>query len=258
MSPVALPVFQTIQEAVVGSVFCLSFLHSPPIRRGFFQTCVLVLLSALGVMIWVKPTPISFVLCGLLVLYAGAFWMPNERWSRRILWLSLAVGGVGALIPALPSTQESVGVAETVFHIAGTMTSALLLGSSLTGMLLGHYYLRDPRLPVALIRRLAILFLASAALQALLLIVTLGSLHLFGGAEGTARIGLLSTSFLTEFLSRVGVGILGSFILACVIWDTLSIPNVQSATGFLYIAVVTSSIGEFLGRFLRYSTLIPL
>ncbi len=88
--------------------------------------------------------------------------------------------------------------------------------------------------------------------------VNLGALHLFGGAEAAARIGLLSTSYLAVFLGRVLVGILGSFILACVIWDTLLIPNVQAATGFFYMAILTATIGEFLGRFLWYSTLIPL
>jgi hypothetical protein len=236
----------------------MSFLHSPPIRPGFFQTSVLVLVSALGVGIWVAPTPASIIFFVLLLLYAGAFWIPDERWPRRTLWLSLAVGVTGMLLPSLPLVEASSTMPEIAAQIATTLTSALLLGSALTGMLLGHYYLRDPHLPVALIRRLATLFLLSTALQGLLLIVTLGSLYLFGGADAMARIGLLSTSYLAVFLSRVCVGILGSFVLACVIWDTLRIPNVQSATGFFYIAIVTGAIGEFLGRFLWYSTLIPL
>lgn len=257
MTPVAPPVCQTIQEAAVGSLFCLSFLHSPPIRRGFFQTCVLVLVSALGVGIAVNPTPASIVLCVLLVLYAGAYWMPDGRWPRRILWVSLAVGTAGMLIPSLRPVQGSTILASAV-QIATTFTSALLIGSALIGMLLGHYYLRDPHLPVALIRRLAGLFLLSTALQGLLLVVTLGSLYLFGGADATARIELLSTSYLSVLLSRVWIGSLGSFVLACVIWDTLRIPNVQSATGFFYLAIVTGAIGEFLGRLLRHSTLVPL
>ncbi|MDE2322087.1 MAG: hypothetical protein KGL31_09265 [candidate division NC10 bacterium] len=258
MTPVALPAFQAIQEAAVGSLFCLSFLHSPPIRRGFFQTCALTLVSALGVGLWVSQTPTSLVFFVLVLLYAGAFWMPDGQWPRRILWVSLAVGTVGMLIPSLLLAQESSSVLEIAVQIATTFASALLMGSALTGMLLGHYYLRDPRLPVALIRRLATLFLLSTALQGLLIIVTLGSLYLFGGAEAAFRIGLLSSSYLAVFLSRVCVGILGSFVLACVIWDTLRIPNVQSATGFFYLAILTGAIGEFLGRFLWHSTLIPL
>lgn len=258
MTPVALPVFQTVQELAVGSLFCLSLLHSPPIRRGFFQTCVLTLVSALGVGIWVSPTPASMVFFVLLLLYAGAFWMPDGRWPRRMLGLSLVVGAAGMLIPSVLLAKQTSTLPEIAVQIIITLTSALLLGSALTGMLLGHYYLRDPHLPVALIRRLATLFLLSTALQGLLLIVNLGALYLSGEAETVARIGLLSTSYMAVFLGRVCVGILGSFVLACVIWDTLRIPNVQAATGFFYIAILTGTVGEFLGRFLWRSTLIPL
>jgi hypothetical protein len=43
-----------------------------------------------------------------------------------------------------------------------------------------------------------------------------------------------------------------------VIWDSLRIPNVQAATGFFYIAILTAMIGEFLGRYLGDVTAIPL
>lgn len=258
MTPVTPPAVQAVQELAVGSLFCLSHLHVPPIRRSFFQTCILTLTGLLGVGIWLSPTPTSVSFFVLLVLYGGSFWIPDRRWPRRLLWLSLAVGAAGMLIPSLLHAKESSGLAEIAVRIATTLTSALLLGSALIGMLLGHHYLRDPKLPAGLIRRLATLFLLSTVVQGLLLVVNLGALHLFGGAEAATRIGLLSTSYLAVFLGRVLVGILGSFILACVIWDTLRIPNVQAATGFFYLAILTSTIGEFLGRILWRSTLIPL
>lgn len=258
MTPLAVPAFQAVQELAVGSLFCLSLLHSPMIRRSFLRTCALTLVGLLGVEIWIGPTPASVIFFVLLLLYAGSLWIPDGRWPRRMLWLSLLVGAVGILIPSLVRAKELSTVPEIAAQIVTTVTSAILLGSALIGMLLGHHYLRDPKLPVALIRRLAILFILSTALQGLALIVTLGSLYLFGGADAVARIELLSTSYLAVFLGRICVGILASFVLACVIWDTLRIPNVQSATGFFYIAILTAAIGEFLGRFLRHSTLIPL
>lgn len=258
MTYLTIPAFQAAQALAVGSLFCLNLLHSPLIRRSFLQTCVWTLVSVLGVEIWIRPTPASMILFVLLLLYAGSLWIPNGRWSTRMLWLSLAVGAAGMLIPSLLLAKESFTAPEIAVRIVVTLTSALLLGSAVIGMLLGHHYLRDPKLPIALIRRLAKLFLTATALQGLLVVVNLGSLYLFGGADGAARIGLLSTSYLAVFLGRVVVGILGSFVLACVIWDTLRIPNVQAATGFFYMAILTGAIGEFLGRFLQHSTLIPL
>lgn len=254
----AAPAFQAVQELAVGSLFCLGHLHVPSIRRSFFQTCIATLAGLLGVGIWLSPTPAAVSLFVVLLLYGGSFWIADRRWPARMRWLSLAVGAAGMLIPSLLPAGESSGVAEIAARIAGALTSALLLGSALIGMMLGHHYLRDPKLPPALIRRLAMLFLLSTVIRGVLLAVNLGALHLFGGADAAARIGLLSTSYLAEFLGRVGIGILGSFILACVIWDTLRIPNVQAATGFFYMAILTTAIGEFLGRFLQHSTRIPL
>jgi hypothetical protein len=42
-----------------------------------------------------------------------------------------------------------------------------------------------------------------------------------------------------------------------VIRNTLRIPNVQSATGFFYIAILTVLLGEVLGRALLLFTGVP-
>jgi hypothetical protein len=245
-----------VQELVVGSLFCLALLPSGVIHRGFFRTCVLVLASVLGFGVWVSPTPGPLILLLSLLLYGGSLWVPDEKWPRFMLRASLAVGVAGVLIlPLVPASGWPLS-SETAAQLISSLPPTLLLGSALIGMLLGHYYLRDPKLPVALIRRLANLFLLATILQGLLLVVNVGVVYLFGGAEGAARIGLLSTSYGAAFLGRLMFGIVGSFILACVIWDTLRIPNVQAATGFFYIAVLTVMIGEFLGRYLWHSTSI--
>ena len=46
-------------------------------------------------------------------------------------------------------------------------------------------------------------------------------------------------------------------VIALVIRNTLRIPNVQSATGFFYIAILTVLLGEVLGRALLLYTGIP-
>jgi len=256
VTQVAQIVFRAVQELVVGSLFCLALLPSGVIHRGFFRTCVLVLASVLGFGVWVSPTPGALILLLSLLLYGGSLWVPDEKWPRFMLRASLAVGVVGVLIlPLVPASGWPLS-SEAAAQLISSLPPTLLLGSALIGMLLGHYYLRDPKLPVALIRRLANLFLLATILQGFLLVVNVGVVYLFGGAEGAARIGLLSTSYGVAFLGRLLFGIVGSFILACVIWDTLRIPNVQAATGFFYIAVLTVVIGEFLGRYLWHSTSI--
>ena len=256
MTGLARLIFHATQELAVGSLVCLALLPSGLIRRGFFRTCVLVLASVVGLEVWVSPTPESTILVASLLLYAGSLWVRDERWPTLVLRLSLAVGSAVVVFRSILPAEGRSALWETVAHVINTVTSTLLMGSALIGMLLGHYYLRDPKLPVALIRRMANLFLLATVLQGLLLVVNMGAVYLFGGAEGAARIGLLSTTYGPVLLGRLILGILGSFILACLIWDTLRIPNVQAATGFFYLAILTVMIGEFLGRYLWHSTSI--
>lgn len=256
MMPLARLVFDAVHELTVGSLLCMALLPFSRIRRGFFQSCVLVLAGAVGLEVWVSPTPVSILLLLLLLLYGASLWFPSDRWSPLILKLGVVVGAVVVLVPILTSSQARSPSLDTVALVVDAMTSSLLLGSALIGMLLGHSYLRDPDLPVAPIRRLGNLFLLATVVQGLFLALKIGSLYLFGGPEAAARIGVLSTTYGPVLLGRLIVGILGSFVFACLIWDTLRIPNVQAATGFFYVAILTVMIGEFLGRYLWHSTSI--
>jgi hypothetical protein len=258
VTELARPIFLAVQELTVGSLFCLALLPSDMIRRGFFQTCALILAIAVGLGVWISPTPASTVLFLSLLLYGGSFWIAPKHWPTHLLHISLVVGAVGVLPPSFVALGSMSLSPETAARVAASVASALLLGSTLVGMLLGHYYLRDPDLPVALIRRIANLFLLATVAQALVLLATVGLLYLFGGAETAARLGLLSSSYGLAFLGRLLIGILGSFVLACLIWDTLRIPNVQAATGFFYVAILTAVIGEFLGGYLWHVTAIPV
>jgi hypothetical protein len=57
--------------------------------------------------------------------------------------------------------------------------------------------------------------------------------------------------------SRMIVGIGASLGVALVILNCLRLPNVQAATGFYYVAVITVFLGEFLGRYLRAFASLP-
>jgi hypothetical protein len=256
MMPLTRLIFDAVHELTVGSLLCMALLPFGRMRRGFFRTCVLILVSALGLELWVSPTPVSILLLLVLLLYGASLWVPSDRWAPPVLRLGVAVGAAVVLVPILTATQVPSLSLETVALIVDAMTSSLLLGSALIGMLLGHSYLRDPDLPVAPIRRLGNLFLLATVVQGLFLAAKIGSLYLFGGPEAAARIGVLSTSYGPVLLGRLIVGTLGSFVFACLIWDTLRIPNVQAATGFFYVAILTVMIGEFLGRYLWHSTSI--
>jgi hypothetical protein len=41
-------------------------------------------------------------------------------------------------------------------------------------------------------------------------------------------------------------------------WSTLKIPNTQAATGMLYVAVITTFLGELVGQLLSSGKAYPL
>ena len=53
-------------------------------------------------------------------------------------------------------------------------------------------------------------------------------------------------------------GIAAPLILAWMSWKTLQIPNTQSATGILYVAVITTFTGELSSQLLTAQVLYPL
>ena len=53
-------------------------------------------------------------------------------------------------------------------------------------------------------------------------------------------------------------GIVGVGLLAGLTWQTLKIPNTQSATGILYAAVILAFIGELMSQLLSAATHYPV
>ena len=54
----------------------------------------------------------------------------------------------------------------------------------------------------------------------------------------------MSAQTWTLLALRWTAGISGTAIVLCMAWQTLRIPNTQSATGILYVAVIFTFLGE--------------
>jgi hypothetical protein len=62
----------------------------------------------------------------------------------------------------------------------------------------------------------------------------------------TGRMALLALRWLA--------GIAGTLLLIWMTWQTLKIPNTQAATGMLYVAVITTFLGELTAQLLSAET----
>jgi hypothetical protein len=120
----------------------------------------------------------------------------------------------------------------------------------MAAMLLGHWYLNSPGMELEPLRRL--LKLIAVAVVAQLVVVTIGLANHIGGVDE------VSLSWWLFVLLRWSFGLVGVVALAWMAWQTLKIPNTQSATGILYVAVIGVFVGELTGLLLSAESAFPL
>jgi hypothetical protein len=134
--------------------------------------------------------------------------------------------------------------------VISNISSGLLMGMTVAAMLLGHWYLNSPTMELAPLRRLLLAVGAAVVLQAAVSAVGLAC-ELNYAAE-------LSTQTLLFILLRWSFGLFGVAVLVWMAWQSLKIPNTQSATGILYVAVVGAIVGELTGMLLSAESAFPL
>lgn len=179
------------------------------------------------------------VLFGLFAAIAGSSWWAYGACS--VVALAAVLAGRPPAVVALASLGATgFLVASTVAGspVALAMTGALALGSITTEMMLGHWYLVDPRLPRPVLRALAVAGVVGVAVDML----------------ATAAAGANSWSD-SQMVLGWGWVVLGatSAALMVMVYSALGergYAGVMAATGLSYLAVLTSIGTVVLGRLL--------
>jgi hypothetical protein len=133
----------------------------------------------------------------------------------------LATSSVAFLVSAVPAGSVLL-----------TVTGTVALGGVTTEMLLGHWYLVDPRLPRWALKRLVVIGAVALIIDALVL-----------GIAGGTGASTLTAVFVV--LSAVSV------LLMTAVWFALREPAysaVMAATGLSYLALLTSLGATMIGR----------
>jgi hypothetical protein len=181
--------------------------------------------------------------------------------GATLLWLILMMaraGAVGRVIGVLTvplsmamlfafaqAADESVGLA--FFQL---LAGALFTGAVLDGLLVGHWYLTDRKLPRGPINRMAWALIAAVALEAVAVIA--------GGFGSKGQAGSAATSALNPILTLAGVSswiaigmVAATGLIAIFIRLTLTGERpaaVQSATGFFWLAMITAFTAELAAK----------
>jgi hypothetical protein len=184
----------------------------------------------------------------VLGFFGAACWLyESPRLGKLALWFVAACAVASAIVAQAGQYQLSEFYAWRTLAIT---TSGLVLGLVFAAMLLGHWYLNAPGMSLAPLRRL----LAAAALA----VIVQAILSAIGTITAWSTQTELSTAWWLFVALRWSFGIFGVLALLWMAWRTLEIPNTQSATGILYVAVIGVFVGELAAALLSAESAVPL
>jgi hypothetical protein len=158
----------------------------------------------------------------------------------RFFGLVAALEGAGLLV-ALARTVPASFPAALVLVVTG----AAFMGAVTDGLLLGHWYLVERRLPRDHIQRLALILLVAVAVEAAAVAVSgfgdtglPAGFNLFLGIGGVATWVALGMALATALVA----------ILIVISLRGTQSRAVQAATGFFYLAVITAFAAEMAAK----------
>lgn len=249
-------------ELAFGVLLGLTWIHRAPMGMFFFRlmgtTALLPLLVAFvappmfGGGAWTDGAVVaSGTACLSFPLLVG-----TAKSSRRFaagLW-STAWCAV-ALAFTVRTAPGVVGASELALGSLSAMATGAVAGGVGLAMVVGHWYLTVPQLPISWLKRLnqltALAMISSALLLALTLFVAREALE-------DAETPLLAPWGLFYLGARVAVGLVLPLLFAWMTAGSLKYQNTRSATGILYASTVLVLIGTAVSISLQDSYGIPL
>jgi hypothetical protein len=181
---------------------------------------------------------VAVLIAGAVVAYVAtlAWGLGLPKIGSAAAVLEILMTG-GWLVAAAPTARDRMSLL-----IAGSgLASGFLMGSTLTAMLLGHYYLTAPAMSIAPLKKLVGLMAGALGARCLLAAITVWLSPGELAEAATASAWSISSSLLA---ARWGLGFVASGIATYLTWKTAEIRSTQSATGILYIAMIFVLFGE--------------
>jgi hypothetical protein len=227
-------------ELIAGSfaLMWLTMLLWRVVDRGYYRSTTWVLFPITLALAFTFPPPLrplGWAFGVMQALYLAAVY------SQRPLleWLTGGVATVAGTWLCLQGGRLLCpgGCTEGAVQAA---VGALFLGGVTNGMVLGHWYLNQARLPIEPLKGATRIMLAGIVVSLVAGIAGRSTL-----ASGVVPGGFVAMSaanyWWAWFALTLGTGILGFAVR-----ETVRARSTQSATGLLYIAMLTAMVGQFI------------
>jgi hypothetical protein len=269
--------FTLFLQLAVGTLLPLLFISLEEIGATFFRFMSGLAAALLAVAWWAHPfnhpvfhsaqnsfsiSPnlvLGLIAVTIVILLAGSFWI--ERVKKIYLVPAFALGLAVVTCAALFSpAAPDLPVSSLGLRAASFLGSALVLGTVLSAMITGHWYLVNHRLTIQPLRIATLLFLVATVLRLAFVVAVIPALALsreiLVAQAAQALLQLSGQGWL--FWLRVTIGLIGPLIFGGMIYATVKIRSTQSATGMLYATVVFVFLGEAFAKFIWLFTGIPV
>jgi len=242
------------------------------VGRGFVGTTAMICVAILGtdlVLLAFLPDPAQLLHSGAVDAghYASfVHWLVGSTAAAFAYALFSAVGTDPArrVVGAVTVACGGVALANAALAFGGALgggwraalafaPAALLCGSALCGMLLGHWYLIAPDLTFRPLRRAVYLVFVAVAVQ----VATIGSA--LAVADPAARHSVVGGHYAVSFWLLVVLA--GLVFTAAVNALTLYFARIranQPATAMLYVLIITVLMGTVPGHLLFFLTRVPV
>jgi len=249
-------------ELAFGVDLGLCLLARAPLGTFFFRlmgttACVPTLAAIVGPVLFAggsfaEPAVLASASAVLAYPFASGPVAARTRGLAQI-W---STGSVAVALFLIVRVAPGVdGPAEALVGTLSAMTTGAVAGGVGLAMVLGHWYLTVPELPIAWLAMLN-RFTAGAMIASLVLLAT--SCLLFREELADARSPLLGPWGMLQLGARISTGLALPLLFAWMAAGSLAWRNTRSATGILYASTVLVLIGTAVSISLQRSYGIPL
>lgn len=191
----------------------------------------------------------------LLSFFGSVMWTLERRSAGTRYAFAIALGsGITAVLTSVSQSQLS-SLHGNLFWLS-EITTALVSGTTVGGMLLGHWYLTAPSMTTTPLDRVNAWLGGVAGAKLLIGGLTVACWPLIS-AQTKVIDQWNSTYAIWLSLTLLG-GIFGPLAVCWMVHRILKYRNTQSATGVLFVGVILAFIGEMTGALLRRELVLPI
>ena len=183
----------------------------------------------------------------IIILFSIITWY---YWNKKYpLYLILFLSSIGLLVLVMNFYYDKFSIMNIINYMA-SIVGTLSLSSVIFSMILGHWYLNIPNLPVSIIRKSVFVLNILLFIRMILNIIIINFQNIHSPIYGNIDF----IDFLQSFegiMLWIGIlfGIVGAIIINILTIQTIKLQAIQSATGLLYVNLIMILMGEMIFKY---------